>query len=60
LPKEQASVNICATSKSNIKQLNLYECIQEKTWNINDSKAHKFHYLIGEMLALDNEAINMI
>jgi len=29
LPKEQASANICA-SKSNVKQLNLYECIQEK------------------------------
>jgi len=29
LPKEQASANICA-SKSNVKQLNLYDCIQEK------------------------------
>jgi len=47
LPKEQTSANICA-NKSNVKQLNFYEYIQEKTWNINDPKAQKFHYLIAK------------
>ncbi|GBP95753.1 Zinc finger BED domain-containing protein 4 [Eumeta japonica] len=34
--------------------------LRKKLWNINDSRAQKYHYLIGEMIAIDNEPLSIV
>ena len=29
-------------------------------WDINDTKATKYHYLVAEMIALDNEPFSIV
>lgn len=62
LPKRQAitdqdtGVNKPSTSK----QLSLEKCAEiRKPWDINDPKPKKYHLLIADMIALDNEAVNI-
>lgn len=33
---------------------------KKKLWDINDSRAQKYHYLIGEMIAIDNEPLSIV
>ncbi|GBP24908.1 Zinc finger BED domain-containing protein 4 [Eumeta japonica] len=33
---------------------------KKKLWNINDSRAQKYHYLIGEMIAIDKEPLSIV
>lgn len=36
-------------------------CIEKsKLWDINDASAKEYHYLIDEMITIDNEAIAMV
>ncbi|XP_065684334.1 zinc finger BED domain-containing protein 4-like [Hydra vulgaris] len=43
------------------KQLTFKETAERKTcWDINDPKSIKYHYLIGEMIALDNEPLSLV
>lgn len=52
---------LCQTRKKDLKQLNLLECKKiSLQWDINDVRAKEYHYLIGEMLAVDNESISMV
>ncbi|KMQ83615.1 zinc finger bed domain-containing protein 4-like protein [Lasius niger] len=69
LPKEQTVASssnqdissLCQTRKKDLKQMNLLEYKETlKQWDINDIRAKKYHYLIGEMLAVDNESISMV
>ncbi|XP_054744485.1 zinc finger BED domain-containing protein 4-like [Anastrepha obliqua] len=49
------------TSRSNERQLTLKETSERKLlWGINDSKSIKYYYLIGEMIALDNEPLSLV
>ncbi|XP_072936589.1 zinc finger BED domain-containing protein 4-like [Epargyreus clarus] len=55
-----ASTSAPAQSASH-KQLTLAETVERKQyWGINDSKSKEYHYLIGEMIALDNEPLSMV
>lgn len=50
-----------ASSSSAEKQLTLSESFERKLlWNVNDAKAQKYHYLISEMIALDNEPFSIV
>lgn len=33
---------------------------KKKLWDINDSRAKRYHYLIGEMIAVDNEPLSIV
>lgn len=49
------------TSRSRERQLTLKETSERKLlWDINDPKSRKYHYLIGEMIALDNEPLSLV
>lgn len=49
------------SSTSHSKQLTLSEPLERKLlWDVNDVKAQKFHYLIAEMIALDNEPLSVV
>lgn len=49
------------TSRSKERQLTLKETSERKLlWDINDPKSIKYHYLIGEMIALDNEPLSLV
>lgn len=49
------------TSRSKDRQLTLKETSERKLlWDINDPKSIKYHYLIGEMIALDNEPLSLV
>lgn len=49
------------TSRSRDRQLTLKETSERKLlWDINDPKSIKYHYLIGEMIALDNEPLSLV
>ncbi|KAH9639209.1 hypothetical protein HF086_009632 [Spodoptera exigua] len=56
-----ASTCTTASQPSLQKQLTLAETVERKQyWGINDSKSQEFHYLIGEMIALDNEPLSIV
>lgn len=43
------------------KQLTLKETTERKLlWDVNDPKSKKYHYLIGEMIAIDNEPFSIV
>lgn len=43
------------------KQLTLKETVDRKLlWDINDPRSKKYHYLIGEMIAIDNEPFSLV
>lgn len=43
------------------KQLTLAETVEQKQyWGIDESKSKEFHYLIGEMISLDNEPLSIV
>ncbi|GBP34206.1 Zinc finger BED domain-containing protein 4 [Eumeta japonica] len=49
------------TSRSRDRQLTLKETSERKLlWDINVPKSIKYHYLIGEMIALDNEPLSLV
>ncbi|GBP20531.1 Zinc finger BED domain-containing protein 4 [Eumeta japonica] len=49
------------TSRSRDRELTLKETSERKLlWDINDPKSIKYHYLIGEMIALDNEPLSLV
>lgn len=52
----------CQTSVSrSFNQPSLEDIIEKKkVWDINDSRAKRYHYLIGEMIAVDNEPFAMV
>lgn len=44
-----------------LKQLSLEDMLEKKKlWDINDSRAKRYHYLIGEMIAVDNEPFSLV
>ncbi|KAL0870644.1 hypothetical protein ABMA27_005601 [Loxostege sticticalis] len=44
-----------------LKQPSLAETLEKKkVWDINDSRAKRVHYLIGEMIAVDNEPFAIV
>ncbi|CAK1542642.1 unnamed protein product [Leptosia nina] len=50
-----------AAQPASHKQLTLAETVERKEyWDINDAKSKQYHYLIGEMIALDNEPLSMV
>lgn len=52
------STSACPTVE---KQLTLLESFQKKSlWSVNDAKAKKYHYLIAEMIAIDNEPLSIV
>ncbi|KAG6454157.1 hypothetical protein O3G_MSEX008522 [Manduca sexta] len=56
-----ASTCAAASQPSMQKQLTLAETVERKQyWGINESKSKEFHYLIGEMIALDNEPLSIV
>lgn len=52
----------CQTSVSrSFNQPSLEDIIEKKkVWDTNDSRAKRYHYLIGEMIAVDNEPFAMV
>ncbi|CAG4931464.1 unnamed protein product [Parnassius apollo] len=49
------------TSRSKERQLTLKETSERKLlWDINDPKSINYHYLIGEIIALDNEPLSLV
>nr|XP_053615039.1 zinc finger BED domain-containing protein 4-like [Plodia interpunctella] len=57
------SLAIAGTSSSSFakKQLTMTESFERKLlWDINDAKAKKYHYLVAEMIALDNEPLSIV
>lgn len=64
LPKRQETMhrdNNADEAKVSKRQLSLEECSQmTKQWDVNDPKAKKYHRLIAEMIALDNQAANIV
>lgn len=59
-PSSFASTSAPAQPASH-KQLTLAETVERKQyWGINDPKSKEYHYLIGEMIALDNEPLSMV
>lgn len=64
-PKGQKTTNqdtnVSNKPSTSKKQLTLEKCAEiNKLWDINDPKAKKYHVLIAEMIALDNEAVNIV
>ncbi|CAK1592037.1 unnamed protein product [Parnassius mnemosyne] len=57
------SLAIPGTSSSSVpnRQLTLTDTFERKLlWDVNDAKARKYHYLIAEMIALDNEPLSIV
>ncbi|KAL0879633.1 hypothetical protein ABMA27_003348 [Loxostege sticticalis] len=57
------SLAIAGTSSSSVakKQSTMTESYERKLlWDINDTKARKYHYLVAEMIALDNEPLSIV
>lgn len=53
----------CSNSKESkvSKQLTLSEAVERKQqWPIHDIRSKEYHYLIGEMIALDNEPLALV
>ncbi|XP_057667242.1 zinc finger BED domain-containing protein 4 [Diorhabda carinulata] len=64
-PKEQETTNqdtnVSNKPSTSKKQLTLEKCAEiSKLWDINDPKVKKYHVLIAEMIALDNEVVNIV
>lgn len=54
-------VNACTSSSSTERQQTLSEAFDRKLlWDINNATAKKYHYLIAEMIALDNEPLCVV
>lgn len=54
------SINKTTAAKKTV-QPTLSSVIENiKPWDINEAKAKQVHFLIGEMMALDNEALSMV
>ncbi|KAF2891023.1 hypothetical protein ILUMI_15150 [Ignelater luminosus] len=54
---------IPGTSSSSVakKLLTMTESFERKfLWDVNDAKARKYHYLVAEMIALDNEPLSIV
>ena len=60
VPTTIAVANLETSSSKNM-QLSLKESFERKLlWDVNDPKAKKYHYLIAEMIALDNEPLSIV
>lgn len=62
LPSTDSTIlNLPGTSTSERRQITLKQTVERKLlWDINDPKSIKYHYLIGEMIALDNEPLSVV
>ncbi|CAH0563105.1 unnamed protein product [Brassicogethes aeneus] len=60
-PAVPVSSTRSSSSTSMEKQLTLSESFERKLiWGVSDPKAKKYHYLIAEMIALDNEQLCIV
>lgn len=58
---QRANPSPIAPSTTAEKQLTLSESFERKLlWDVNDAKAKKYHYLIAEMIAIDNEPFSIV
>lgn len=53
-----ASTSASTQSSQPLVQAYLQRILEKK--KINDSRAQKYHYLIGEMIAIDNEPLSIV
>ncbi|XP_018574457.1 zinc finger BED domain-containing protein 4-like [Anoplophora glabripennis] len=64
VPAQLVEPAVPSTSSSSTlteKQLTLSESFERKLlWDINDTKAKKYNYLIAEVIALDNELLSIV
>ncbi|GLV33340.1 hypothetical protein CBL_08610 [Carabus blaptoides fortunei] len=55
------STSASSSSTSAEKQITLSESFERKLlWDVNNAKAKRYHYLIAEMIAMDNKPFSIV